>query len=188
MARMFQNHRSLSQGNHRKRKKSSKSEKKQIAPSPKPSPEPSPKETENPAPEDHVSPFYFDLSSNTTLRDSILSLKFFQPDSPSEAIEVTTTSEMPKAKEGRKKRKHKVQEITVETTHTEGSQAKSSSKRRKHGHNDSNPNSAHSCVGDNVSKVIYRANVTFDIFQFMLFRQSLTILVMCLSGYRTWHC
>jgi hypothetical protein len=89
------------------------------------------------------------------LRDSLLLLESFQPDSTSEAIEVTTTSKMPKTKEGRRKRKHKAREITIETTHTEGSPAKSSSNKRKHGQKDSNLNSAHYCVGDNVSKVIY---------------------------------
>jgi hypothetical protein len=93
-----------------------------------------------------------------------------QPDSISGAIETTTTSKMPKTKEGRKKRKHKVQKITVETTHTEGSPAKSNSKRLKLDHKDSNPNNVHSCVGDNVSKVIYRSNAVFDIFYLISFR------------------
>ena len=94
---------------------------------------------------------------------------FFQPDSTSEAVEITTTSEMPKTKEGRKKRKHNVQEATIETTHTEGSPIKSSPKRRKHKHKNSNPNSAQSCVGDNVSKVSYEPDAIFNIFYFMFF-------------------
>jgi hypothetical protein len=93
----------------------------------------------------------------------------FEPDSTSEAVEVTTTSEMPKTKEGRRKRKHKVQETTIETTHTEGSPIKSSPKRRKHMHKHSNPNSAQSCVGDNVSKVSYQPDAIFNIFYSMLF-------------------
>jgi len=37
---------------------------------------------------------------------------------------------------------------------TEKSPVKGTTKRRKHAYKDSNPNSAHSYVGDNVSKVI----------------------------------
>jgi hypothetical protein len=147
------------------KKKSSKSEKKHIAPSP----EPSPKETEDLGPEDHVSPIHLDLSSSINLCDNPLLLMSFQPDSTSGAIEVTTTSEKPKPKESRKKRKHKTQEITVETTHTDGSPVKSSPKRRKQGHKNSNPNNTQSCVGDNVSKVIYLFNAILNIFYFMLF-------------------
>jgi hypothetical protein len=150
-------------GKTSKKKKSSKSEKKQIAPSPVPSP----KETEDLTPDDHVS--LVDLSSSITLCDNLSLSMSFQPDSTSGAIEVTTTPEMPKTKEGRKKRKHKVQEITIETMHTEGSPVKSSPKRRKQGHKNSNPNSAQSYVGDNVSKVIYRSNVILNIFYFMLY-------------------
>jgi len=43
--------------------------------------------------------------------------------------------------------------MVVETTSIEGSHGKASARRKRHGHKDSNLNSAHSCVGDNVSKV-----------------------------------
>lgn len=81
------------------------------------------------------------------------------PDILPEAIEVTTTSEVPKIKERRRKRKQEIQEITVEATPAEGSPDKSTSKRRKRSHKDSKPNIAHSCVGDNVSKVIIESNL-----------------------------
>jgi hypothetical protein len=144
------------------KKKSSKLEKKQVTPSPKPSP----MDVEELAIEDQVS--LIDLFSTISLCDNLI-VDVFQPDSTSEAVEVTTTLEMPKAKEGRRKRKHKVQETTIETTHTEGSPIKSSPKRRKHKHKHSNPNSAQSCVGDNVSKVIYQLDVIFNIFYSMFF-------------------
>jgi len=61
---------------------------------------------------------------------------------------------VPKDKERRQKRKQEISKTTVETASFEGSPDKASvKKKRKHGNKDSNPNSAHSCVGDNVSKV-----------------------------------
>ena len=66
----------------------------------------------------------------------------------------------PKNKERRKKRKQealgatKALDMTTEKTPVEGSPEKSISKRRERSHKDSKPNNAHSCVGDNVSKVI----------------------------------
>jgi len=81
-----------------------------------------------------------------------LNLKFdLKPEVPPNAIEVTTISEAPKAQESRKKRKQETQNVSVERTAADKSPGKSSSKRRKH--KDSNPNSAHSHVGDNGSKV-----------------------------------
>jgi len=74
-----------------------------------------------------------------------------QPEVPPKAIEVTTISKAPKAQESRKKRKQETLNVTVETTVADKSPGESSSKRRKH--KDSNPNSAHSHVGDNGSKV-----------------------------------
>jgi len=68
-----------------------------------------------------------------------------------EDIEVTTVPEAPKGQESRRKRKQETQNITVEATAADKSPDESSSKRRKH--KDSNPNSAHSHVGDNGSKV-----------------------------------
>jgi len=80
----------------------------------------------------------------------ILNIEFdLQPEVLPEAIEVTTASEVPKAKENRRKRKQEAQEIVVEATAADESPTKSSSKRKRHNHKDSNPNSAHSCVGDN---------------------------------------
>jgi len=74
-----------------------------------------------------------------------------QSEVPPNAAEVTTVSEAPKAQESRKKRKQETRNVTVETTAADKSQGESSSKRRKQ--KDSNPNSAHSHVGDNGSKV-----------------------------------
>jgi len=74
-----------------------------------------------------------------------------QPEILPEAIEVTTVSEAPKDKESRRKRKQETHNITVEATAADKSPGESSSKRRKH--KDLNPNSAHSHVGDNGSKV-----------------------------------
>ena len=74
-----------------------------------------------------------------------------QPEVLPTAAEVTTVSEAPKAQEIRKKRKQETRNVTVETTATYKSPGESSSKRRKH--KDSNPNSAHSHVGDNGSNV-----------------------------------
>jgi len=57
--------------------------------------------------------------------------------------------------------------MTVEATPTEESPDKLISKRRKRSHKDSKPNSANSCVGDNVSKVIIEPNfssVNLDLF------------------------
>ena len=82
----------------------------------------------------------------------ILNLKFdLQPEILPEAIEVTIAPEAPKTKESRRKRKQETQNIVVEETTADESPGKSSSNRRKH--KDSNPNSAHSHVGDNGSKV-----------------------------------
>jgi len=67
------------------------------------------------------------------------------------AAEVTTVNEAPKAQESRKKRKQESWNVTVETTAANKSPGESSSKKRNH--RDSNPNSAHSYVGDNGSKV-----------------------------------
>jgi len=81
-----------------------------------------------------------------------LNSKFdLQPEVPPNAAEVTTISEAPKAQESRKKRKQETQNMTIETTAADKSPGESSSKRRKH--KDSNPNSAHSHVGYNGSKV-----------------------------------
>jgi len=73
---------------------------------------------------------------------------------PREAVEVINAFEAPKNKERRRKRKQEALETTVEATPTEGSPDKSISKRKKRSHKDSKRNSAHSCNGDNVSKVI----------------------------------
>jgi len=78
---------------------------------------------------------------------------------PPEDVEIINASEVPKNKERRRKRKQEVLEMTVEATPTEESPDKSISKRRKRRHKDSKPNSAHSCVGDNVSKVIIEPNL-----------------------------
>jgi len=67
------------------------------------------------------------------------------------AAEVTIVTEAPKAQESRKKRKQETRNVTIETTAADKSSGESSSKKRKH--RDSNPNSAHSHVGDNGSKV-----------------------------------
>jgi len=83
----------------------------------------------------------------------ILNVKFdLQLEILPEAIEVTTAPEAPKAQESRRKRKQETQHIVVEATTADESPGKSSSKRQKH--KDSNPNSAHSYVGDNGSKVV----------------------------------
>ena len=74
-----------------------------------------------------------------------------QPEALPTAAEVTTITEAPKAQESRKKRKQENRNVTVETTAADKSPCESSSKKRKH--KDSNPNSAHSHVGDNGSKV-----------------------------------
>jgi len=82
----------------------------------------------------------------------ILNVEFdLQPEILLKAIEVTTVPEAPKAKESRRKRKQETHNIVVEATTADESPGKSSSKRRKH--KDSNPNNAHSHVGDNGSKV-----------------------------------
>jgi len=82
----------------------------------------------------------------------VLNLEFnLQPEILPEAVEVTTVREAPKAKESRRKRKQETQNIIVEATVADKSPGEWSSKRRKH--KDSNPNSAHSHVGDNGSKV-----------------------------------
>ena len=83
-----------------------------------------------------------------------------QLDVPSEAVEIINASEAPKYKERRRKRKQEVLEITVEAEPTEESLDKSISKRKKRSYKDLNPNSAHSCVGDNVSKVIVEPNIS----------------------------
>jgi len=76
-----------------------------------------------------------------------------------EAVE--DTSGVPKIKKRRKKRKQETLGITntlgmtTETTPIEESLEKSIPKKKRRGPKDSNPNSAHSCVGDNVSKVIF---------------------------------
>jgi len=81
-----------------------------------------------------------------------LNLEFdLQPEVPHNAAKVTTISEAPKAQESRKKGKQETRNVTVETTTADKSPGESSSKRRKH--KDSNPNSAHSHVVDNGSKV-----------------------------------
>jgi len=46
------------------------------------------------------------------------------------------------------------QSITLEETPLEESPRQTVSKKKKFGRKDSKPNSAHSCVGDNTSKVI----------------------------------
>jgi len=81
-----------------------------------------------------------------------LNLNFdLQPEVLPTAAEVTIVTEAPKAQESRKKRKQENRNVTVETTDAEVSPGESSSKKKKH--RDSNPNSAHSHVGDNGSKV-----------------------------------
>jgi len=90
-----------------------------------------------------------------------------QLDAPSEAVEIINASEAPKNKERRRKRKQEVLEMTVEAVPTEESPNKSISKRKKCSHKDSKPNSAHCCIGDNVSKVIVEPNfssVNLDLF------------------------
>jgi len=83
----------------------------------------------------------------------ILNVEFdLQPEILPEAIEVTTIPEAPKAKESRRKRKQETQNIVVEATTADKPPGESSSKRRKH--KDLNPNSSHSHVGDNGSKVL----------------------------------
>jgi len=74
-----------------------------------------------------------------------------QPEVIPTAAEVTTLTEAPKAQESRKKRKQENQNVTVETTVADKSPSESSSKKKKH--RDSNPNSAHSHVGENGLKV-----------------------------------
>jgi len=81
-----------------------------------------------------------------------------QLDAPSEAVEIINASKAPKNKVRRRKRKQEVLEMTVEAAPTEESPDKSISKRKKRSHKDSKPNSAYSCVGDNVSKVIVEPN------------------------------
>ena len=76
-----------------------------------------------------------------------------QPRVSYEAVEVAKTSEGSKDKESRKRRKQDTAKTVVETTSIEGSPDKANVRKKKHGHKDSNPNSAHSCVGDNVSMV-----------------------------------
>ena len=90
-----------------------------------------------------------------------------QLDVPFEAVEIINASETSKNKEHRRKRKQEVLEMTVEAAPTEESPDKSISKRKKRSYKDSKPNSAHSCVGDNVSKVIVEPNfssVNLDLF------------------------
>jgi len=83
----------------------------------------------------------------------ILNVEFdLQPEILPEAIEITTVPEAPKAKEIRRKRKQETLKIVVEATTADKSPGESSSKRRKH--KDSDPNSSHSHVGDNCSKVV----------------------------------
>ena len=79
---------------------------------------------------------------------------FLQPDVPPNADEVIEISEIPKTKERRRKREQYVQTTTVEETPLEESLSKAASKKKKRGHKDSRPDIAHSCVGDNTSKVI----------------------------------
>jgi len=59
-----------------------------------------------------------------------------------------------KNKEHQRKREQEALTTTVEETPPEESPSKIVSKKRKRGHKDSKPNSAHSCVGDNASKII----------------------------------
>lgn len=66
------------------------------------------------------------------------------------AVEKPAASEPLKTKEGRKKRKH--DSTAIETTAVDESSGQPSPKKTKP-HKDSNPNSAHSCVGDNAPKV-----------------------------------
>jgi len=61
------------------------------------------------------------------------------------------TTEAPKIHENRKKRKQEIRNVTVETNAADKSLGESSSKQKKH--RNSNPNSAHSHVGDNGLKV-----------------------------------
>ena len=79
---------------------------------------------------------------------------FLQPDVSLKADEVIEISEIPKNKERPRKREQDVQTTTVEETPLEESPSKTASKKKKRGHKDSRPNNAHSCVGDNTSKVI----------------------------------
>ena len=86
---------------------------------------------------------------------------------PPEVVEIINASEAQKNKERRRKRKQEVLEMTVEAMPTEESPDKSISKRKKRSHRDSKPNNAHSCVGDNVLKVIMEPNfssVNLDLF------------------------
>jgi len=92
---------------------------------------------------------------------------FLQLEVLPEAVEVVDAPEALKNKERRKKRKQEALDTTIEATPIEGSLEKSISKRRKHSHKDSKPNSAHSCVGDNVPNVItepYLIQVDLDSF------------------------
>jgi len=80
---------------------------------------------------------------------------FFHLEVLPETVEaVEDAPEAPKSKERRKKRKQEALGTTTEATPVEESPEKSISNKRKRSHKDSKPNSAHSCVGDNVSKVI----------------------------------
>jgi len=64
--------------------------------------------------------------------------------------------------------------MTVEAAPTEESPDKSISKRKKQSHKDSKPNSTHSCVGDNVSKVIVEPNFSsMNLDLFILFSRIL---------------
>jgi len=78
---------------------------------------------------------------------------FLQPGVSPKADEVIEISEIPKNKERRRKRGQDVQTTTVEETPLEESPSKIASKKMKRGHKYLRPNSAHSCVGDNTSKV-----------------------------------
>jgi len=50
--------------------------------------------------------------------------------------------------------------MVIETIPTEGSPDQAHVKKKKQGHKDSNPNSAHSCVGDNVLKVFFKLDLS----------------------------
>jgi len=78
---------------------------------------------------------------------------FLQPGVSPKADEVIEISEILKNKERRRKREQDVQTTSVKETPLEESPSKIESKKKKRGHKDSRPNSTHSCVGDNTSKV-----------------------------------
>jgi len=82
---------------------------------------------------------------------------------------------VPKDKERRKKKKQEISKTVIETILTEESRDQANTRKKKRGHKDSNPASAHSCVGDNVSKVPFEQNLSDQFIFSFLFKAPFNI-------------